>query len=70
MKKLFTILCTLALGGALAVAQASTGGQSTSTQTTSTTTTKTTKKHKHHKAAKKAKKGAKTTSDSGASNPK
>jgi hypothetical protein len=63
MKKLFTIACTLVLGGALAFAQTSgsTGGQSTpagqsttagdQTQT-GTTTTKSGKKHKghHHKA--------------------
>lgn len=59
MKKLFAVLCTLVIGGALAVAQPV--PQST-TPTTTTKTTKTTKTKKkstkkmHHKTAKKNKK--------------
>ena len=63
MKKLFTIACTLVLGGALAFAQATqnppASGDQTKTDTTSTTT------KKHHKSGKKSskkhKKGADTT---------
>jgi hypothetical protein len=63
MKKLFAIVCTLVLGGAMAVAQASSGTQAGTADQTTTTTTKTTKKttktsKKHHKGAKKSKKGA------------
>jgi hypothetical protein len=63
MKKLFTIACTLALGGALAFAQ--TGG-TTGAQTpaggdqTKTGTSTTTKKHHKH-GAKKTKKSKKST---------
>jgi hypothetical protein len=62
MKKLFTIACTLVLGGALSFAQAGNppaGGDQTKTGTTSTDTGKTGKKHKgHHKGGKKSKKNS------------
>jgi hypothetical protein len=62
MKKLFTIACTLVLGGALAFAQTgSTGGQTPAgDQTKTSTSTTTTKKHHKHgaKKTKKSKKGA------------
>ncbi|MBZ5489927.1 MAG: hypothetical protein LAO76_03230 [Acidobacteriia bacterium] len=63
MKKLFTIACTLVLGGALAFAQtgSTTSGQTPSgDQTKSSTSTTTTKKHHKH-GAKKSKKGKKST---------
>jgi hypothetical protein len=65
MKKLFAIVCTLVLGGALSVAQTSAGTQSGSTDQ-STTTTQTTKKttktsKKHHKGGKKSKKSSTTS---------
>ena len=72
MKQLFTIACTLVLGGALAFAQtgSTTGGQTPAggDQTSKTSTSTTTKKHHHHgaKKSKKTKKSA-TDSDSGAS---
>ncbi|HEY2364374.1 MAG TPA: hypothetical protein VGK36_24885 [Candidatus Angelobacter sp.] len=63
MKKLFTIACTLVLGGALAFAQATqnppaSGDQS---QTGTSTTTKKHSKHSGKKSSKKHKKGADTT---------
>jgi hypothetical protein len=66
MKKLFTIACTLVLGGALAFAQTggtsgSTGGQTPAgDQTKTSASTTTTKKHHKHgaKKTKKSKKGA------------
>lgn len=66
MKKLFTIACTLVLGGALAFAQTSgsTGGQTPAgaDQSQTGTTAKSGKKHKaHHKSAKKAKKSTSST---------
>ncbi len=68
MKKLFTIACTLVLGGALSFAQASgsTGqttppaGDKTATTGKSETGKKGTKKH-HHKGGKKSKKSATDT---------
>jgi hypothetical protein len=65
MKKLFTIACTLVLGGALSFAQTggSTGGQTppagdkTATAGKSETGKKGAKKH-HHKGGKKSKKGS------------
>jgi hypothetical protein len=64
MKKLFTIACTLVLGGALSFAQAGTtqnppaSGDQTKTGT-STDTGKSGKKHKgHHKGGKKSKKNS------------
>ena len=63
MKKLFTIACTLVLGGALAFAQTggTTGGQTPAggDQTKSGTSTSTKKHHKH--GAKKTKKSKKST---------
>ena len=68
MKKLFTIVCALVLGGAMAVAQA--GGGSTGAQTPAGDQTKTashkggkkaTKTKKSHKGGKKSKKGAAST---------
>jgi len=61
MKKLFTIACTLVLGGALAFAQATQNPPASGDQTkTGTSTTKT-----HHKSGKKSskkhRKGATTT---------
>jgi hypothetical protein len=66
MKKLFTIACTLVLGGALALAQTggSTSGQTPASgdQTKTGTTAKSGKKHKtHHKGAKKTKKSPAST---------
>jgi hypothetical protein len=73
MKQLFTIACTLVLGGALAFAQTgSTGAQNPpaggdQTQTGTSTTTKKHHKHGAKKSSKKAKKGADTTAP--AANP-
>lgn len=67
MKKLFTIVCTLVLGGALSFAQAGTtqnppAGDQTKPGTTSTDTGKSGKKHKgHHKGGKKSKKNSSST---------
>jgi hypothetical protein len=63
MKKLFTIACTLVLGGALAFAQtgSSTGAQTPAGDTTSKTGTSTTTKKHHHHGAKKTKKSKKPT---------
>ena len=65
MKKLFTIVCTLVLGGALTFAQTGGTGQTGSTSgqtgtTTSDTGTTKGKKHKsgHHKGGKKSKKNS------------
>jgi uncharacterized protein YdeI (BOF family) len=69
MKKFVTIVCALALSGALAFAQ--TGGDKKPADKAATTDTKTdtkAKKHKHHKA-KKAKKGS-DSSTTGTSTPK
>jgi hypothetical protein len=69
MKKFVTIVCTLALSGALAFAQ--TGGDKPKTDKPADapkTETKA-KKHKHHKA-KKAKKGSADTTSTGTSTPK
>jgi hypothetical protein len=68
MKKLFTIACTLALGGVLSFAQTggSAGGQTpaagdkTAPATKSETTKKGTKTH-HHKGGKKSKKSSGST---------
>jgi len=57
MKKVFTIVCALALSGALAVAQTAGSTASGGSQdTTKTTTTKSSKKHKtsHHRGGKKS----------------
>ena len=72
MKKLFTIACTLVIGGALAFAQTggtsgSTGGQTPAggdqTQTTASHKggKKATKTKSHHKGGKKSKKGSEST---------
>ena len=64
MKKLFTIVCTLVLGGALTFAQtgASAGAQTPAAgdKTQTTTTTKKSSKKKGHKG-KKGKKAPQTT---------
>jgi hypothetical protein len=66
MKQLFTIACTLVLGGALAFAQTSSpsGGQTPASgdQTQTKTGTSTTTKKHHHHGAKKSKK-SKTNTD-------
>ncbi|MGH9638170.1 MAG: hypothetical protein ACRD72_25315, partial [Candidatus Angelobacter sp.] len=63
MKKLFTIACTLVLGGALAFAQAgTTQTPSASGDQTKTGTSTTTKKHHKH-GAKKTKKSKKNATD-------
>ena len=67
MKKFVTIVCTLALGGALAFAQADKPKTDTKPADAPKTETKA-KKHKHHKA-KKAKKGS-DSSTTGTSTPK
>jgi hypothetical protein len=74
MKKLFTIACTLVLGGALGFAQA---GSTTSGQTpaggdqTKTGTSTTTKKHHHHHGKKSSKKkGAETPAPAASPSPK
>jgi hypothetical protein len=70
MKKFVTIVCTLALSGALAFAQA--GGDKPKTDSKPADAPKTetkAKKHKHHKSAKKAKKGS-DSSTTGTSTPK
>jgi hypothetical protein len=68
MKKLFTIACTLVIGGALAFAQ--TGGGSTGSQTPAGDQTQTashkggkkaTKTKKGHKGGKKSKKSSEST---------
>jgi len=64
MKKLFTLLCTLALGATLSFAQA--GGGTTGSTGTGTSTTDTGKKghksgKKGHKGGKKSKKGSTST---------
>ena len=68
MKKLFTIVCTLVIGGALAFAQTGTG--STGSQTTGVDQTQTaahkggkksTKTSKSHKGGKKSKKSSTET---------
>jgi hypothetical protein len=62
MKKLFTIACTLVIGGALAFAQAgSTAQNPPAGDTTSKTGTSTTTKKHHHHGAKKTKKSKKST---------
>ena len=61
MKQLFTIACTLVLGGALAFAQATQNPPASGDQTKTGTST-TTKKHHHH-GTKKTKKAKKSTSD-------
>lgn len=61
MKKLFTLVCILALGGALSVAQ--TGAGSSGDQTTTKTDTKKPAKSKTHKAHKSGKKSKKNTTD-------
>jgi hypothetical protein len=65
MKKLFTIACTLVLGGALAFAQAASTPQTTPAgdQTKTSTSTTTTKKHHHHHGTKKSKKAKKATTE-------
>jgi len=62
MKKLFAIVATLVLGGALAVAQTAPATQS-STEQTPATAKKSTKKsaHKAKKSTKKSKKSTDTT---------
>jgi hypothetical protein len=62
MKKLFTIACTLVIGGALAFAQTggTSGGQTPAGDQTKTGTSTTTKKHHKH-GAKKTKKSKKST---------
>jgi hypothetical protein len=72
MKKLFTIVCTLVLGGVMSFAQA--GGGSTGQNPPAGDKTapagksdKKTKKH-HHKGGKKSKKGA--DAGTGTTNPK
>ncbi len=62
MKKLFTIACTLVLGGVMSFAQAQNPPATGTTDTGKTQTSK--KKHHHHKGGKKSKKGA---ADTGAS---
>lgn len=63
MKKLFAVLCTLVLGGAMALAQP-VAQSTTPTQHTKTMKTKKAKKSTktHHKMAKKNKKAAAKTS--------
>jgi hypothetical protein len=68
MKKFVTIVCTLALGGALAFAQADKPKTDTKPADAPKTETKA-KKHKSHKASKKSKKNA-DSSTTGASTPK
>jgi hypothetical protein len=73
MKKLFTIVCTLVLGGVMSFAQAGGGstGQNPAGDKTAPTgksdTGKKSKKH-HHKGGKKSKKGADTGTST--TNPK
>jgi len=68
MKKLFTIVCTLVLGGALTFAQtgASAGAQNPPAGDKTQTTTTTKKSHKGgkkgHKGGKKSKKSSPSTS--------
>ena len=70
MKKFVTIVCTLALSGALAFAQASGDKPKTDSKPADAPKTETkAKKHKHHKA-KKAKKGSTDSSTTGTSTPK
>ena len=65
MKKLFTLVCALAIGSVMAVAQA--GGSSSS----ASTSTAPAKKHAHHKAAKhKAAKKSKKNAGSTSTTPK
>jgi hypothetical protein len=59
MKKLFTIACTLVLGGALAFAQATQNPPASGDQTQTGTSTTTKKHHKH--SGKKSKKSKKST---------
>ncbi|HET9792207.1 MAG TPA: hypothetical protein VJV96_04320 [Candidatus Angelobacter sp.] len=61
MKKLFTLVCVLVLGGALSVAQTGTG--SSADQTTTKSDTKKPAKSKTHKAHKGGKKSKKSTTD-------
>jgi hypothetical protein len=61
MKKLFTLVCILALGGALSVAQTGTG--SSGDQTTTKSDTKKPGKAKTKKSHKGAKKSKKNTTD-------
>lgn len=61
MKKLFTVVCVLVLGGALSVAQTGTG--STADQTMTKSDTKKPAKAKTKKSHKGAKKSKKSTSD-------
>jgi hypothetical protein len=71
MKKFVTIVCTLAIGGALAFAQAPAGDKKPAEKAAATDTKADTKakKHKHHKA-KKAKKSSSDSSTTGTSTPK
>jgi hypothetical protein len=66
MKKLFVIVCTLVLGGALTFAQGGAGSKGSDAQagdkTQTTTTTKKSSKKKGHKGGKKSKKGSTSTS--------
>lgn len=65
MKKLFAVVCTLVLGGALAVAQTAAPSGTAPQPTTKTTKAKKSSKKSskmHHKMAKKNKKAAATTS--------
>ncbi|HLZ00025.1 MAG TPA: hypothetical protein VKT33_13270 [Candidatus Angelobacter sp.] len=64
MKKLFALVCALALCGSLAVAQA-TGGSTAPDTTTSAKG----KKHHHHKGGKKHKKGG-ADANTGSTTPK
>lgn len=61
MKKLFTLVCVLVLGGALSVAQ--TGARSGGDQTTTKSDTKKPEKAKTKKSHKSGKKSKKNTSD-------
>ena len=68
MKKLFTIACTLVLGGVMSLAQATQNPPATGTTTTDAGKSETgKKKHHHHKGGKKNKKGA---ADTGTGTPK
>jgi hypothetical protein len=71
MKKLFTIACTLVLGGALAFAQATQNPPASGDQTQTGTSTTTKKHHKHSgkKSSKKNKKGASDTTSAPAASP-
>ena len=69
MKQLFTIACTLVLGGALAFAQTGAQNPPAGGDQTQTGTSTTTKKHHKHGTKKSSKKAKKADTTAPAANP-